>query len=40
MRIAEALACFVAAAAGGCGLLRAILVQDRKKRKKATIDVG
>jgi ubiquinone biosynthesis protein len=32
-----AILCFLAAAAGGCWLLVAILVQDRKKRKKTTI---
>ena len=32
-----AILCFLAAAAGGCALLIAIFVQDRKKRKKTTI---
>jgi len=32
-----AILCFLAAAAGGCWLLIAIFVQDRKKRKKTTI---
>ena len=34
-----AILCFVAAAAGGCWLLIAIFVQDRKKRKKTTISL-
>ena len=34
-----AMLCFIAAAAGGCWLLVAIFVQDRKKRKKTTLSV-
>jgi len=34
-----AILCFIAAAAGGCWLLVAIFVQDRKKRKKTTINL-
>ena len=34
-----AILCFIAAAAGGCWLLVTIFVQDRKKRKKTTINL-